>query len=62
MYNNIFSQYLSEAPSSPRFRLEVFKQFCRCDSGQKQSVEILQYILSKITDTTPSPPLPLHTV
>jgi hypothetical protein len=39
----------SEAPSTPRFLFGVVKQFCRFESGKKQSVKLLQNMVCNTT-------------
>jgi hypothetical protein len=52
--------YLSEALAPPRFLFGMVKQLCTVgsESGQKQSVKLLQYMVSNTTQHLP--PLPGH--
>jgi hypothetical protein len=48
--------YLSEAPSPPRFLLGCRSNLVGSESGQKQSVKLLQNMVSMTTQHPPPPP------
>jgi hypothetical protein len=47
--------YLSETPSPPRFLFGVVKQFLGSESGQIQSVKLVQNMISNTTQHPPPP-------
>jgi hypothetical protein len=56
------SVYLSQAPSHPMFLFGVVKQFVGFESGQKESVKLLQNMISNTNQQPPSPPPSSHTL